>query len=143
MFLGEYTHTFDSKGRLTIPARFRPQLAQGMVVTRGLDRCLLVYPLAEWEKLADKINRLPLTQKGARTFTRLMYSGAIYCEPDRQGRILIPPYLREYAGIENDSVVIGLYAHLEIWDSARWQEVKKKVEEEGESIAEQLADLGI
>lgn len=143
MFLGEYSHTIDSKGRLTIPARFRAELAQGMVVTRGLDRCLLVYPLPEWDKLAQRINGLPITQKDARTFTRLIYSGAIHCEPDRQGRILLPQYLREYAGIDNESVVIGLYARLEIWNPIRWQEVRKKVEEEGDIIAEQLADLGI
>ncbi|MCJ7667654.1 MAG: division/cell wall cluster transcriptional repressor MraZ [Anaerolineae bacterium] len=143
MFLGEYSHTIDSKGRLTIPAKFRAELAQGMVVTRGLDRCLLVYPLPEWDKLAQRINGLPITQKDARTFTRLTYSGAIHCEPDRQGRILLPQYLREYAGIDNESVVIGLYARLEIWNPIRWEGVRKKVEEEGDIIAEQLADLGI
>jgi len=114
-----------------------------MVVTRGLDRCLLVYPLPEWDKLAQRINGLPITQRDARTFTRLIYSGAIHCELDRQGRILLPQYLREYAGIDNESVVIGLYARLEIWNPIRWQEVRKKVEEEGDIIAEQLADLGI
>lgn len=143
MFLGEYEHTIDGKGRLTIPARFRAELAQGMVVTRGLDGCLLIYPLPEWEKLAAKVNGLPLTKKDARTFTRLIYSGATLCQPDRQGRILLPQYLREYANIDSQSVIIGLFSRLEIWNPQRWQEVRRKVEEEGDAIAEQLADLGI
>lgn len=143
MFLGEYEHTIDGKGRLTIPARFRAELAQGMVVTRGLDGCLLIYPLPEWEKLAAKVNGLPLTKKDARTFTRLIYSGATLCQPDRQGRILLPQYLREYANIDSQGVIIGLFSRLEIWNPQRWQEVRRKVEEEGDAIAEQLADLGI
>ncbi len=143
MFLGEYEHTIDGKGRLTIPARFRAELAQGMVVTRGLDGCLLIYPLPEWEKLAAKVNGLPLTKKDARTFTRLIYSGATLCQPDRQGRILLPQYLREYANIDSQGVIIGLFSRLEIWNPQHWQEVRRKVEEEGDAIAEQLADLGI
>lgn len=143
MFLGEYEHTIDEKGRITIPARFRAELAPGLVVTRGLDGCLFVYPTDEWGRLADRINALPLTQRDARTFTRLMYSGASHAEPDRQGRVLIPQYLREFAGIESEAVVIGLYSRIEIWDPARWREVRRKAEEEGDAIAEQLANLGI
>ncbi len=143
MFLGEYEHTIDDKGRITIPARFRPELAPGLVVTRGLDGCLFVYPTEEWAQLAERINALPLTQRDARTFTRLMYSGAAHAEPDRQGRVLIPQYLREFAGIEAESVVIGLYSRIEIWNPDRWREVRRKAEEEGDAIAEQLANLGI
>lgn len=143
MFLGEYLYSIDGKGRLTLPARYRAELAKGVVVTRGLDGCLFVYPVDEWEKLAQKINGLPLTKKDARTLARLMYSGASACVPDKQGRILLPTYLREFATLDGETVVIGLYTRLEIWNPERWSEVKSEVEEHGDVMAEHFGELGI
>jgi MraZ protein len=129
MFLGEYTHNLDDKGRLTIPSKYRTDLAAGLVVTRGMDRCLFLFPMAEWEKLADPINRRSITDRDTRGFRRLMFSGASDVIPDKLGRILIPPYLREYAGLGNEVVIVGLYTYLEIWHPQTWQEVLKEVEE--------------
>jgi len=143
MFLGEYLHSIDPKGRLTLPAKFRAELAKGVVVTRGFDGCLVVYPVDEWDKLAQKLNGLPLTQKDARTLTRLIYSGASDCVPDKQGRILLPTYLREFAGVDGETMIIGLYARLEIWNPERWQQVRSEVEEQGDIIAEHFAESGI
>jgi MraZ protein len=143
MFLGEYLHNIDTKGRLTLPAKFRGELAKGVVVTRGLDGCLFVHPVDEWQELAKKINSLPLTRKDARTLARLIYSGASDCTPDKQGRILLPSYLREFAGVDGETVIIGLHNRLEIWNPQRWERVRREVEEEGDIIAEKLAELGI
>jgi MraZ protein len=143
MFLGEFSHNLDEKGRLTIPAKFRDELAGGLVVTRGIDRCLAVYPRQGWDELAERIAQLPLTQRNARNFSRLMFSGAADFIPDRQGRVLIPQGLREYAGLDSEAIVIGLYDRLEIWNPDFWAEVKANVEEDPDSIAEQLQELGI
>jgi len=143
MFLGEFSHNLDDKGRLTIPAKFRDELAGGLVITRGIDRCLAVYPRQGWDALAERIAQLPLTQRNARNFSRLMFSGAADFIPDRQGRVLIPQGLREYAGLDSEAVIIGLYDRLEIWNPELWAQVKSEVEEDPESIAEQLHELGI
>ncbi len=129
MFLGECTHNLDDKGRLTIPSKHRAELAAGLVVTRGMDRCLFLFPMAEWEKLAEPINRRSITAKDTRDFRRLMFSGASDVIPDKLGRILIPPYLREYAGLDSEVVIVGLYTYLEIWNPQTWHEVMKGVEE--------------
>jgi MraZ protein len=143
MFLGEFLHTLDDKGRLTIPAKFRDELAGGLVITRGIDRCLSVFPRPVWDDLAERIAQLPLTQRNARNFGRLMFSGAADFIPDRQGRVLIPPGLREYAGFDSEAVIIGLYDRLEIWNPESWASLKAEVEEDPESIAGQLHELGI
>lgn len=143
MFLGEFSHTLDDKGRLTIPAKFRDELAGGLVVTRGIDRCLSVFPRQVWEQLAGNIAKLPLTQRSARDFGRLMFSGAADFIPDRQGRVLIPQGLREYAQLDGEAIIIGLYDRLEIWNPDSWSNVRTAVEEDPESIAEQLQELGI
>jgi MraZ protein len=143
MFLGEFAHTFDDKGRLTIPAKFRDELAGGVVVTRGIDRCLLVFPRPVWDILAERIAKLPLTERNARNFNRLMFSGAADSVPDRQGRVLIPQGLREYARLDGEAVVIGLYDRLEIWDPLQWANIKAEVEENPDAIAQQLQELGI
>ena len=143
MFLGEFSHNLDDKGRLTIPAKFRDELAGGVVITRGIDRCLSVFPRAGWDSLAERIAQLPITQRNARNFGRLMFSGAADFIPDRQGRVLIPQGLRAYAGLDGEAVVIGLYDRLEIWKPELWADVKAKVEEDPESIAEQLYEIGI
>jgi MraZ protein len=143
MFLGEFSHNLDEKGRLTIPAKFRDELAGGLVVTRGIDRCLSVYPRQVWDGLAEQIAKLPLSQRSARDFGRLIFSGAADFIPDRQGRVLIPQGLRDYAELDSDAIIIGLFDRLEIWNPNNWTNVKANVEEDPESIAEQLQELGI
>ncbi len=143
MFLGEFIHSIDGKGRLTVPAKFRAALAAGMVVTRGLDRCLFVFPTAQWERRSKAIAKMPLTQRDARAFSRFVFSGAMDVVPDKQGRVLLPAYLREYAGIDGDAIIIGLHDRLEIWNPDRWRDVKLEAEENMELIAEKLGDLEI
>ncbi len=143
MFLGEFQHTVDQKGRLAIPAKFREELADGAVVTRGLDKCLVIYPRLEWEGLAEKVSRLPQTQPNVRTLSRLLFSGAVDLSLDSQGRTILPQYLREYAGITANVAVIGLYQRVEVWGLDEWNAVKATTEAAGGSLAEQLADLGI
>lgn len=143
MFLGEFEHTIDDKGRLTIPAKFRPELEGGVVVTRGLDGCLWAYSRVEWEKLAEKIAQMPTTNQAARNFARFMFSSAFDSVPDRQGRVIISQNLRDYAGIENETVVIGVMNRVEIWNPEKWSQVVNTVEEDPEAIVAQLQDLGI
>ncbi|MEK7110404.1 MAG: division/cell wall cluster transcriptional repressor MraZ, partial [Patescibacteria group bacterium] len=143
MFLGEYKHNLDIKGRMAIPAKFRDELLTGAIITRGLDSCLFVFPKKEWEKLAEKIVALPLAQANSRAFTRLMLAGASDVELDAQGRILIPDYLRKYAGLAKETVVAGLYNRIEVWDAATWERYKQKTESASEEIAERLGELGI
>jgi MraZ protein len=143
MFLGEFSHALDDKGRLTIPAKFRDGLAGGLVITRGIDHCLAVYPRQVWDQLAERIAKLPISQRNARNFSRLMFSGAADFVPDRQGRVLIPQPLRDYAGLDGDAVIIGLHDRLEIWNPENWTALRTEVEENPESIAEQLQELGI
>ena len=143
MFLGEYQHTVDQKGRLAIPAKFREELAEGAVVTRGLDKCLVIYPGSEWASLAERVSRLPQTQPNVRTLSRLLFSGAVDLSLDSQGRTILPQYLRTYAGIAANVAVIGLYQRIEVWGLEEWNAVKATTEAAGGSLAEQLADLGI
>lgn len=143
MFIGEYDHNLDAKGRVAIPAKFRNRLSGGAVVTRGLDRCLFVFTREDWEALAVKIAALPMTSANARAFSRLMLSGASECEIDSQGRILVPDYLRKYAGLQKETVLAGLYNRVEIWDAAAWSGYKSKTESESEEIAERMSELGI
>lgn len=143
MLIGEYSHNMDSKGRIAIPAKFREKLGTGAIITRGLDNCLFVFGLNEWEILIQKLMNLPLSQSNSRAFVRLMLAGAKDAEFDAQGRILIPEYLRKYAGIKKKVIVTGLYNRIEIWDEERWQEYKQKTESKTEEIAERLSDLGI
>jgi MraZ protein len=142
MFLGEFNHTVDEKGRMTIPARFRPDLAQGVVVTRGLDGCLALYPNAEWERLAQKVNALPLTDRRARDFRRFMFGSASEAVPDRQGRVLIPVYLRDYANVDGEVTVVGMNTYIEIWNPETWQTMRQGVEIDDDNV-ERWAELGI
>jgi len=143
MLLGEYQHNLDSKGRMAVPAKFKEKLAAGAIITRGLDNCLFVFASKEWQALAEKLIALPLAQANSRAFVRLMLAGARDVEMDNQGRILIPDYLRKYAELKKQVVVAGLISRVEIWDSARWEEYKKKTEGASEEIAEKLGELGI
>ena len=115
MFMGEYSHSIDAKGRLIIPSRFRDELGDDFVLTKGLDGCLSIYPQNEWEAFEQKLRALPLTSKNARTFTRFFVASAAPCELDKQGRILVPATLREYAGLEKDVVLTGNINRIEIW----------------------------
>lgn len=143
MFIGEYTHTIDDKGRLAIPSKFRTQLAQGAVVTRGLDNCLFLYPKNEWEKMAEKLAALPLTQSNARAFARLMLAGAMDVDIDKQGRVVLPAYLRQYASVDGSTVVAGLYNRVEIWNEEAWRVYQANAEKDSNEIAENLASLGV
>ena len=143
MFIGEYQHNLDEKGRLAIPAKFRQLLTKGAVVTRGLDNCLFLYTKAEWKKLADKLATLPISKANTRAFSRLMLAGAMDVDIDKQGRMLIPEYLRKYAAMNKSVVIAGLYNRLEIWDEAQWQSYKKGTETKSGDIAEALGELGV
>ena len=143
VFIGEYSHNLDDKGRLAIPKKFRDDLAKGAVVTRGLDSCLFLYTKKEWEKLAEKLAALPFAQANTRAFARLMLAGAMDVDIDKQGRVILPEYLRQYAGIEKNIIVAGLYNRLELWDETKWAEYKKKTESESNQIAEQMGNLGV
>jgi MraZ protein len=120
MFLGEYEHTIDDKGRLTVPSKFRDELAGGLVVTRGIDRCLLIYPIAEWMRLFERVSALPLNDRRVRAFRRRFFSAASDATPDNQGRVLIPPRLREYAGLNGNVIVAGAGAYVEVWNPEQW-----------------------
>ncbi len=143
MFIGEYKHTIDPKGRVAVPNKFRNKLSEGIVVTRGLDNCLFLYSKEEWQKIAEKLSNLPISQKDARAFARLMLAGAMDVEVDKQGRINLPAYLREYANLSGKAVVAGLYNRLEIWNPVAWKEYKSNTEKESGEIAEKLGELGI
>lgn len=143
MFMGEFQHSLDDKGRLIIPAKFRDALGPSFVVTRGLDHCLFLYPQAEWRNLEAKLKSLPLTNANARAFVRFFFSGASECELDKQGRILVPPNLREYAQLERDVVVIGVSNRVEIWSKSGWESYSSEADASFESIAEHIVDLGI
>ncbi|NQV90750.1 division/cell wall cluster transcriptional repressor MraZ [Candidatus Uhrbacteria bacterium] len=143
MFIGEYKHAIDDKGRLAIPSKFRKSLVKGAVVTRGLDSSLFLFPKEEWGKLAQKLASLPLGQSNSRAFARLMLAGAMDVELDKQGRVVLPEYLRQYAGLKKMSVIAGLYDRLEIWDEEKWESYKKKVESDADAVAEKLGELGI
>lgn len=143
MFIGEYNHTLDTKGRLAVPKKFRDDLSMGGVVTKGLDKCLWIYTYEEWKKIATKLSNLPISQTNTRAFARLMLAGAMDVSVDRQGRVMIPEYLREYAGLGKKVVVAGLFDRLELWNESTWEEYKAKTEAEADTIAEQLSELGV
>ncbi len=141
MFLGEYTHTIDEKGRLTIPAKFRGLLASGLVVTRGFDQNLMLFPLDGWQELAQRIAERPLADEDMRMFRRRVFSGATDLQPDRQGRILLPPYLRDFAGINGDVVIAGMFHYLELWSTDAWTAVRQSIESNDD--VGRWEDLGI
>ncbi|EGL82165.1 Protein mraZ [Caldalkalibacillus thermarum TA2.A1] len=143
MFLGEYQHTIDNKGRLIIPAKFREGLGTSFIVTRGLDKCLFVYPFSEWKQIEEKLKSLPFTRSDARAFTRFFFSGATECELDKQGRVNIPANLREYAQLEKDCVVIGVSSRVEIWSKGVWEDYFAASEESFAEIAEKIVDFDL
>lgn len=141
MFMGEYNHTIDTKGRLIIPSKFREALGEEFVVTKGLDGCLFIFPKEEWNVFEEKLKALPLTNKDARKFTRFFLAGAASCEVDKQGRILLPAVLREFAGLEKDVVLAGVGGRIEIWQKEKWLESNEY--EDMEDIADHMEELGI
>lgn len=143
MFIGEFQHSVDEKGRVAIPAKFRTKISGGAIITRGLDRCLFIFTNKDWEGLAQKLITLPLAQANSRAFVRLMLSGAADVRLDSQGRILIPDYLRKYAGLDKTARVIGVYNRMEIWDDRTWERYRERTEGSSDEIAEKMADLGV
>lgn len=141
MFMGEYNHTVDEKGRLIIPSKFREELGNEFVVTKGLDGCLFAYDNNEWQELENKLRALPLTNKDARAFTRFMLAGAAQVEIDKQGRILLPQVLRTFAGLDKDVVLIGVASRIEIWSKEKWEDTN--LDSDGEELAERMESLGI
>jgi len=143
MFIGEYQHSVDDKGRVAVPSKFRSDLAKGAVVTKGLDACLVLYTKKDWEELAGKVSQLPISQRDARAFARFTLGGAMEVEIDKQGRINLPNYLKSYAGIKSQAVIAGLYNRVEIWDEKKWVAYKAGAEKDSADIAEKLGDLGV
>ena len=141
MFLGRYSHNVDTKGRLAIPARFREALGAEIVITRGIDRCLSLYPMETWIPLAEKVSSLSISDPDARNFRRMVFAEAAYLDVDRQGRILLPGDLRQYASIDREANVVGVHSHIEIWSPERWNTQSQMMDEEGTSIAERLAEF--
>ncbi len=143
MFMGEYHHTIDLKGRMIVPSKFRDGLGETFVLTRGLDQCLFGYPMSEWKVIEEKLKALPLTKKDARAFTRFFFSGAIECELDKQGRINIATPLLQYAKLEKECVVIGVSNRIELWSKSIWENYVSEQEDSFEEIAENMIDFDI
>lgn len=142
MFLGEFVHTIDDKGRLVIPAKFRTALASGMVVTKGMDRCLVIYPLDRWQEYRERISALPTTDRSARDLRRLVFGSAADITPDSQGRFIIPSTLRQYAGLDGQVVIVGCDTYVELWNPEEWDKAQSEISE-GEGNAERWAALGV
>ncbi len=143
MFIGEYIHTIDSKKRIAIPTRLRRELGSTIVLTRGPDHCLFLYPMKAWEAIAEKLSALPVGQADTRNFVRFTLAGAREEDLDGLGRVLIPDHLKEYAGLGGKAVVVGVYDRVEIWSEQKWEEIRKKTEENADRLAERLGELGM
>jgi len=143
VLIGEYNHTLDPKRRLMIPARLRKDLGERVILTKGLDQCLFIYPMQEWERLTAKLSQLPMGQANTRGFVRSFLAGAVEAEFDSLGRVLIPEYLRQFAGLKQKAVVAGVHTRLEVWDEERWGAYKTELEKNTDMIAEKLGELGL
>lgn len=143
MFMGEYLHSIDGKGRLIVPAKFREGLGEKFIATKGLDNCLFIYPVSEWETLEQKFKTLPTAKADARAFMRFFFSGATECEVDKQGRILLPANLREHAKLDKDVVVLGVSSRVEIWSKDVWDQYSSQGEGVFEEIAEKIVDFDL
>ena len=143
MLIGEYKHTIDTKKRLALPAKFRRELGKTVVITRETNKCLVIYTEKKWKKVADILGELPISQSEARRFARIKLAGAMLVELDKLGRILIPDYLKEYAGLKKNVVICGHSNRLEIWDSQNWETYKKESEKEFDNLVSKLGELGI
>jgi MraZ protein len=143
MLIGEYTHTLDPKKRLSLPSRFRKEVGKKVVVTRGLDNCLFVYSLAEWKKIAEKLAALPMGASDTRGFNRFLLSGAVEIAVDSVGRMLIPDFLKEFAGLRSRVILAGAGTRVEVWDEKAWKEYKRRIEKQADTMAEKLGEIGI
>ena len=143
MLIGEYTHGLDPKKRLSLPSKWRKELGKSVVVTRGLDNCLFVYPLKEWQAITEKIGRLPFGQADTRGFNRFFLSGAVEVDIDSVGRILVPDFLKDFAGLSTKVVLAGIHDRVEIWDQTRWQDYKQRIEKQADQLAEKLGEIGV
>ncbi len=143
MLIGEFTHIVDDKKRISLPAKFRKLLGSKVVVTHGLDNCLFLYTLKEWEKISAKLSSLSMGQADSRAFNRYMLAGAVLIEVDSVGRILVPDFLRDFAGLELKVVVTGIYNRVEIWNDVTWSNYKKKISERADILAEKLGEVGV
>jgi len=143
MLIGEYNHTLDPKKRLSLPSKWRKELGRKLVVTRGLDNCLFIYPYKEWQSIAAKVGSLPLGQADTRSFNRFFLSGAVEVEVDKIGRILVPDFLKDFAGLNTKVVLAGIHDRVEIWDEKKWNEYKKKIEGQADALAEKLGEIGV
>ncbi|MBF8982250.1 division/cell wall cluster transcriptional repressor MraZ [Lutibacter sp. B2] len=143
MFIGEYSHTIDAKGRMIIPSKFREELGERFIVTKGLDNCLFVYPKTEWKRFEEKLKQLPLTSRNARAFVRLFFSGAAECELDKQGRITIAPNFKKHAKVDKEVVTIGVSTRVEIWSKEEWDDYNETADLSYDDIAEKMVELGI
>jgi len=143
MLIGEYKHTLDTKRRLSLPSKWRDELGKKLVITRGLDNCLFVYTLKEWEKITEKVGQLPLGQADTRSFNRFFLSGAVEAEVDSVGRILVPDFLKDFATLDTKVVLAGIHDRVEIWDENRWETYKKSIEAQADALAEKLGSIGV
>jgi MraZ protein len=143
VFLGQYSHTLDAKGRITIPARFREELDSGLVLTRGYDPYLIAYPQAEWIKLAEKIAEVPKTSHMARSYGRFVFGGASEVTLDSAGRVLVPPFLREYAHLEQEAVIVGVNTYIEIWEPEIWHRTFDNDAENMDAILNEMTRMGV
>jgi MraZ protein len=143
LFYGEHLHSIDIKGRVIVPAKFREELGERFIVTKGLDHCLFIYSKEEWKVLEAKLKGLPFTDKDVRTFTRFFFAGAAECEVDKQGRIHIPQNLREYASLSKEVYAIGVSTRVELWDKEKWEDYAGEDNMSGDEIAQKMTMLGI
>ena len=143
MLIGEYTHTLDPKKRLSVPSKWRKELGKKVVVTRGLDNCLFVYPMEQWATITEKIGQLPFGQADTRGFNRFFLSGAVESEVDSAGRILVPDFLKSFAGLQNKVVLAGVHDRVEIWDEKVWTDYKRRIEKQADTLAEKLGEIGV
>lgn len=143
MFIGEYEHTLDTKGRIIIPSKFREKLGDEFVMTKGLDNCLFVYPKSEWSILEEKLKTLPLTNRDARAFIRFFFAGASECSLDKQGRVTIPANLRKHSKLDKEAIVIGVSTRMEIWSQNEWEKYNDDENLSYDSISEKMLELGI
>ena len=143
MLIGEYKHSLDPKKRVSVPSKVRKEVGERAVLTKGLENCLFLFPMKEWEPVAEKLSALPMGQKDSRGFARLLLSGVAEVELDQLGRILIPENLREYAGLQKAVIVVGVGKRMEIWDEVKWNAYKNDIEKNGDQIAEKLGEIGM
>ena len=143
MFVGEYSHALDAKGRLTIPARFRDELENGLFITKGYEQCLAGFALSEWTALAGRAAKMPLASRSARSYSRLVFGGACEAVPDKMGRVLIPAFLREYAGIEEEAVIVGVNTYIEFWNPERWRQMLERDAQNLDMILSDVAQMGV